>query len=172
MTSCTLIDDLILLSLHRHIGKSTTPYTTAHIICISNANTKTPCYRYSEKNSKIPNTPCTCTVPPSLRKIPQLGQLIQQLLQIPVRDLMLQARNQRFRLLRIITAQTACTTRQQWPSTAKRPPTQLRPLKHLQLRVRVQQPLHGLDVLLVLEPRKHLQVVERFGEVPVREMTM
>lgn len=44
--------------------------------------------------------------------------------------------------------------------------TQLRPLEHLQLRVRVEKPLHGADVLLVLEPREHLQVVERLGQIP------
>lgn len=41
----------------------------------------------------------------------------------------------------------------------KRGNTKLRPLKHLQLRMRIQQSLHSLDILLVLEPRKHLEVV-------------
>lgn len=42
----------------------------------------------------------------SLGKVAQLGQLIQQFLQIPIPNLILQTRDQRFRLLRIIAAQT------------------------------------------------------------------
>jgi hypothetical protein len=45
--------------------------------------------------------------------------------------------------------------------------TQLRPLKHLQFRVRVQQPLNGLDVLFILEPRKHIQVIQCLIQVSV-----
>ena len=45
--------------------------------------------------------------------------------------------------------------------------TQLRPLEHLQLSMRVQQPLHSLDVLLVLEPRKYLEVIQRLGKIPI-----
>lgn len=43
-----------------------------------------------------------------LSEIAQLGQLIQQLLQIPIRDLMLQTRNERFGFLGVIAAQTSC----------------------------------------------------------------
>lgn len=45
--------------------------------------------------------------------------------------------------------------------------TQLRPLKHLQLRMRVQKPLDSLNVLLILEPRKHIQIIQGLGQVPV-----
>lgn len=43
-----------------------------------------------------------------LSEIAQLGQLIQQLLQIPIRDLMLETGDERFSFLGIITAQTSC----------------------------------------------------------------
>lgn len=42
----------------------------------------------------------------SLGKVAQLGQLIQQFLQVSIPNLILQTRDQRFRLLRIIAAQT------------------------------------------------------------------
>lgn len=34
--------------------------------------------------------------------------------------------------------------------------TKLRPLKHLQLRMRIQQPLNCLNILFILKPRKHI----------------
>lgn len=43
----------------------------------------------------------------SLNKVTQLGQLIQQLLQLVVRDLCLQAGNQRLGFLGVVAAQTA-----------------------------------------------------------------
>lgn len=43
------------------------------------------------------------------REIPQLGQLIQQLLQIPIGYLILQTRDQRFGFFRIVAAQTPCS---------------------------------------------------------------
>jgi hypothetical protein len=52
-----------------------------------------------QSRQKVLNTPY------SLREIPQLRQLIQQLLQIRIRDLMLQTRNKRLGLLGIIAAQ-------------------------------------------------------------------
>lgn len=42
-----------------------------------------------------------------LCKVPQLGQLVQQLLQIGIGDLVLKTGDQRLRLLRIVAAQTA-----------------------------------------------------------------
>jgi hypothetical protein len=48
--------------------------------------------------------------------------------------------------------------------------TQLRPLKHLQLRVRVQKALDGLDVLLILEPSKDIQVIQSLGQVSVEDI--
>lgn len=45
--------------------------------------------------------------------------------------------------------------------------TELRPLKHLQFCMRVQEPLNGFDVLLVLKPRKYIQVIQRLVQVPV-----
>lgn len=47
--------------------------------------------------------------------------------------------------------------------------TQLRPLKRLEIRMRIQQPFHSLDILLIFEPRKYLEVVECFGEVSVHQ---
>lgn len=46
--------------------------------------------------------------------------------------------------------------------------TQLRPLKHLQLRMRVQQPLHRLNILFILESRKDVQIIQRLGQVPIQ----
>lgn len=43
------------------------------------------------------------------REIPQLGQLIQQLLQIPIGNLILQTGDQRFGFFRIVAAQTPCS---------------------------------------------------------------
>jgi hypothetical protein len=34
--------------------------------------------------------------------------------------------------------------------------------------MRVQKALDGLDVLLILEPGKNVQVIQRFGQVPVK----
>lgn len=42
-----------------------------------------------------------------LRKIPQLGQLVQQFLQVAIGDLMLKARNQRLGFFRVVAAQTS-----------------------------------------------------------------
>lgn len=42
-----------------------------------------------------------------LSEVPQLGQLIQQLLQLAVGDFVLQTRNKRLGLLRIVAAQTS-----------------------------------------------------------------
>ena len=43
------------------------------------------------------------------REIPQLGQLIQQLLQIAIGYLILQTGDQRFGFFRIVAAQTPCS---------------------------------------------------------------
>ena len=42
-----------------------------------------------------------------LREIPQLGQLIQQFLQVAIGDLMLKTRNQRLGFFRVVAAQTS-----------------------------------------------------------------
>lgn len=43
-----------------------------------------------------------------LAEIPQLGQLVQQLLQVRVGDFVLQARDQGFGFLSVVAAQAAC----------------------------------------------------------------
>lgn len=105
------------------------------------------------------------------REIPQLGQLIQQLLQIPIGYLILQTRDQRFGFFRIVAAQTSCSCISKRNVYNAWKHTQLRPLKHLQFRMRVQQPFHRLDVFLVLKPGKHLQIIQCFGEIPSRAST-
>lgn len=56
-----------------------------------------------------------------------------------------------------------------WEGQCKSKLTQLRPLKHLQLGVRVQKAFDCLNVLLVLEPGKDIQVIQRLGQVSVKK---
>ena len=46
--------------------------------------------------------------------------------------------------------------------------TELCALKLVELRVCAQKSLHRLDILLVLEARKGIQIVDRFAQHPVR----
>lgn len=54
-----------------------------------NTNARTPCYPCIQ----VKPTQTNPTAPHLLRKVPQLGQLIQQLLQIPIGNLILQTRD-------------------------------------------------------------------------------
>lgn len=53
--------------------------------------------------------------------------------------------------------------------SAKSKLTQLRPLEHLQLCMRVQKAFDCLNVLLILEPGKDVQVIQRLGQVSVKK---
>jgi len=79
-----------------------------------------------------------------------LINLIQQLLELLVADLLRQARDQRLRLLGQLAAQAA----------------ELRALELGQLLVRREQPLDRLDVLLALEAREVVEVLERLVQHP------
>lgn len=78
----------------------------------------------------------------------QLGHLVEQVLKDIIVDLVRDRRDQGLGLLSAVAAER----------------TDLRPLELVQVLVRAEQALDGLDVLLLLEARKGVEVVDGLGE--------